>query len=226
MMLIVNKMSYLKMKRLLISLLCTAALAACSDSSEDINQKAEKLAEKAATKQVQASSSSAAELRPENIANYDEKVDVNKIGLALKKAGVDKGQQKEAEWNQRLAAAKTDADVKSVLREQLDMYRQGQQVLSGLEMSSEKGRTIHTHLLNGFAGTVATLEPLQNLDLSSAEGIVVMNETMPKIRQYGMEIVQGMKLWMDLMKANNQPMDAAAEARFQEKMKELEPKLK
>ena len=224
MMLIVNKMSYLKMKRLLISLLCTAALAACSDSSEDINQKAEKLAEKATTKQVQASS--ATELRPENIANYDEKVDVNKIGLALKKAGVDKGQQKEAEWNQRLAAAKTDADVKSVLREQLDMYRQGQQVLSGLEMSSEKGRTIHTHLLNGFAGTVATLEPLQNLDLSSAEGIVVMNETMPKIRQYGMEIVQGMKLWMDLMKANNQPMDAAAEARFQEKMKEVEAKLK
>ena len=219
-------MSYLKMKRLLISLLCTAALAACSDSSEDINQKAEKLAEKAATKQVQASSSSAAELRPENIANYDEKVDVAKIGLALKKAGVDKGQQKEAEWNQRLAAAKTDADVKSVLKEQLDMYRQGQQVLSGLEMSSEKGRTIHTHLLNGFAGTVATLEPLQNLDLSSAEGIVVMNETMPKIRQYGMEIVQGMKLWMDLMKANNQPMDAAAEARFQEKMKEVEAKLK
>ena len=106
------------------------------------------------------------------------------------------------------------------------MYRQGQQVLSGLEMSSEKGRTIHTHLLNGFAGTVATLEPLQNLDLSSAEGIVVMNETMPKIRQYGMEIVQGMKLWMDLMKANNQPMDAAAEARFQEKMKEVEAKLK
>ena len=223
MMLIVNKMSYLKMKRLLISLFYTAALAACSDS-EDINQKAEKLAEKATTKQVQASS--ATELRPENIANYDEKVDVNKIGLALKKAGVDKGQQKEAEWNQRLAAAKTDADVKSVLREQLDMYRQGQQVLSGLEMSSEKGRTIHTHLLNGFAGTVATLEPLQNLDLSSAEGIVVMNESMPKIRQYGMEIVQGMKLWMDLMKANNQPMDAAAEARFQEKMKEVEAKLK
>ena len=216
-------MSYLKMKRLLISLFYTAALAACSDS-EDINQKAEKLAEKATTKQVQASS--ATELRPENIANYDEKVDVNKIGLALKKAGVDKGQQKEAEWNQRLAAAKTDADVKSVLREQLDMYRQGQQVLSGLEMSSEKGRTIHTHLLNGFAGTVATLEPLQNLDLSSAEGIVVMNESMPKIRQYGMEIVQGMKLWMDLMKANNQPMDAAAEARFQEKMKEVEAKLK
>ena len=212
------------MKRLLISLLCTAALAACSDSSEDINQKAEKLAEKAASKQVQ-TSSSPAELRPENIANYDEKVDVNKIGLALKKAGVDKGQQKEAEWNQRLAAAKTDADVKSVLREQLDMYRQGQQVLSGLEMSSEKGRTIHTHLLNGFTGTVATLEPLQNLDLSSAEGVVVMNESMPKIQQYGMEIVQGTKLWVDLMKANNQPMDAAAEARVQDKMKEVEGKL-
>ena len=139
---------------------------------------------------------------------------------------MDKGQQKEAEWNQRLAAAKTDADVKSVLREQLDKHRQGQQVLSGSEMSSEKGRTIHPHLVNGFTGTVATLEPLQNLDLSSAEGIVVMNETMPKIRQYGMEIVQGMKLWMDLMKANNQPMDAAAEARFQEKMKEVEAKLK
>ena len=212
------------MKHLLISLLCAVALTACSDS-ENIDQKATKLAEKVANKQAH-SSSSRAELRSENIANYDEKVDVNKIGLALKKAGVDKGQQKEAEWNQRLAAAKTDADVKSVLREQLDMYRQGQQVLSGLEMSSEKGRTIHTHLLNGFTGTVATLEPLQNLDLSSAEGIVVMNETMPKIRQYGMEIVQGMKLWMDLMKANNQPMDAAAEARFQEKMKEVEAKLK
>ena len=210
------------MKHLLISLLCAVALTACSDS-ENINQKAEKLAEKAATKQVQASA--AAEIRPENIANYDEKVDVAKIGLALKKAGVDKGQQKEAEWNQRLAAAKTDADVKSVLKEQLDMYRQGQQVLSGLEMSSEKGRTIHTHLLNGFTGTVATLEPLQNLDLSSAEGVVIMNESMPKIQQYGMEIVQGTKLWVDLMKANNQPMDAAAEARFQEKMKEVEGKL-
>ena len=210
------------MKHLLISLLCAVALTACSDS-ENINQKAEKLAEKAATKQVQASA--AAEIRPENIANYDEKVDVAKIGLALKKAGVDKGQQKEAEWNQRLAAAKTDADVKSVLKEQLDMYRQGQQVLSGLEMSSEKGRTIHTHLLNGFTGTVATLESLQNLDLSSAEGVVVMNESMPKIQQYGMEIVQGTKLWVDLMKANNQPMDAAAEARFQDKMKEVEGKL-
>lgn len=213
------------MKRLLISLLCTAALAACSDSSEDINQKAEKLAEKAASKQVQ-TSSSPAELRPENIANYDEKVDVNKIGLALKKAGVDKGQQKEAEWNQRLAAAKTDADVKSVLREQLDMYRQGQQVLSGLEMSSEKGRVIHRHLLNGLTGATGLLENALNLDFNSAESGAVMDESALKMRQYGLEIVQGINLWMDLVKANNQPMDAATEAQFQEKMKEIEGKLK
>ena len=213
------------MKRLLISLLCTAALAACSDSSEDINQKAEKLAEKVASKQAQASSS-AAELRPENIANYDEKVDIYKIRLALEKAGVDKGLQKEAEWNQRLAVAKTDADVKSVLKEQLYAYRKGEQALSGLEMNSEKGRVIHRHLLNGFAGNATILESLQNLDLNSAEGIVVMNESIPKIQQYGMEIVQGMKLWVELMKANDQPMNAAAEKEIQEKMKEVEAKLK
>ena len=211
------------MKHLLISLLCAVALTACSDS-ENINQKAEKLAEKAATKQVQASA--AAEIRPENIANYDEKVDVAKIGLALKKAGVDKGQQKEAEWNQRLAAAKTDADVKSVLKEQLDMYRQGQQVLSGLEMSSEKGRVIHRHLLNGLTGATGLLENALNLDFNSAESGAVMDESALKMRQYGLEIVQGINLWMDLVKANNQPMDAATEAQFQEKMKEIEGKLK
>ena len=80
------------MKYLLISLLCAVALTACSDS-ENIDQKAAKLAEKVANKQAH-SSSSRAELRSENIANYDEKVDIYKISLALKKAEFDKGQQK------------------------------------------------------------------------------------------------------------------------------------
>ena len=213
------------MKRLLISLLCSTALAACSDSSEDINQKAEKLAEKAASKQVQ-TSSSPAELRPENIANYDEKVDIYKISMALKKAEFDKGQQKEAEWNQRLAAAQTGEDVKSVFKEQLYYYRKGQQVLSGLEMSSEKGRVIHRHLLNGLTGATGLLENALNLDFNSAESGAVMDESALKMRQYGLEIVQGINLWMDLVKANNQPMDAATEAQFQEKMKEIEGKLK
>ena len=212
------------MKYLLISLLCAVALTACSDS-ENIDQKAAKLAEKVANKQAH-SSSSRAELRSENIANYDEKVDIYKISLALKKAEFDKGQQKEAEWNQRLAAAQTGEDVKSVFKEQLYYYRKGQQVLSGLEMSSEKGRAIHRHLLNGLTGATGLLENALNLDFNSAESGAVMDESALKMRQYGLEIVQGINLWMDLVKANNQPMDAATEAQFQEKMKEIEGKLK
>ena len=211
------------MKRLLISLLCTAALAACS-SSGNINQKSVKLADQEMAKQGQLSSS--VELYPENVANYDEKVDAHKIDLALNKTVVGKGQQKRAEWDQRFAAAKTDADFKSILKDQLYHYRQVQQALSSLEMSSEKGRVIHSHLTKGFSGAIRILESLHNVDLTSSEGITVENEVMPQLQQYMQEIMQGMKLWMDLQKANNQPMDAAAEARFQEKMKEMEAKLK
>ena len=80
------------MKRLLISLLCTAALAACS-SSGNINQKAVKLADQEMAKQGQLSSS--VELYPENVANYDEKVDAHKIDLALNKTVVGKVSKKE-----------------------------------------------------------------------------------------------------------------------------------
>ena len=211
------------MKRLLISLLCTAALAACS-SSGNINQKAVKLADQEMAKQGQLSSS--VELYPENVANYDEKVDAHKIDLALNKTVVGKGQQKRAEWDQRFAAAKTDADFKSILKDQLYHYRQVQQALSSLEMSSEKGRAIHRHLLNGLTGATGLLENALNLDFNSAESGAVMDESTLKMRQYGLEIVQGINLWMDLVKANNQPMDAATEAQFQEKMKEIEGKLK
>ena len=207
------------MKRLLTSLLCTALLAACSNS-EDVNPKAVKPAE------TPPSEAAAAELRPENIAYYHEKVDSQKIRLALKKAGFDQGRKKEAEWNQRLEVAKTDADLKSVLNEQLDFYRRGQQALAKIEMNSEQGRTIRRHLLNGFAGTVPILEAVQPVDLTSAEGEVIMNEAMPKIHQYGQEIGLGLKLWMDMLKASDQPLDADAEKAFQEKMKEVEAKLK
>ena len=207
------------MKRLLTSLLCTALLAACSNS-EDVNPKAVKPAE------TSPSAAAAAELRPENIAYYHEKVDSQKIRLALKKAGFDQGRKKEAEWNQRLEVAKTDADLKSVLNEQLDFYRRGQQALAKIEMNSEQGRTIRRHLLNGFAGTVPILEAVQPVDLTSAEGEVIMNEAMPKIHQYGQEIGLGLKLWMDMLKASDQPLDADTEKAFQEKMKEVEAKLK
>ena len=209
------------MKRLLTSLLCTALLAACSNS-EDVNPTAVKPAETPPS----AAAAAAAELRPENIAYYHEKVDSQKIRLALKKAGFDQGRKKEAEWNQRLEVAKTDADLKSVLNEQLDFYRRGQQALAKIEMNSEQGRTIRRHLLNGFAGTVPILEAVQPVDLTSAEGEVIMNEAMPKIHQYGQEIGLGLKLWMDMLKASDQPLDADAEKIFQEKMKEVEAKLK
>lgn len=207
------------MKRLLTSLLCTAMLAACSNS-EDVNPKAVKPAE------TPPSAAAAAELRPENIAYYHEKVDSQKIRLALKKAGFNQGRKKEAEWNQRLEVAKTDADLKSVLNEQLDFYRRGQQALAKIEMNSEQGRIIRRHLLNGFAGTVPILEAVQPVDLTSEEGEVIMNEAMPKIHQYGQEIGLGLKLWMDMLKASDQPLDADTEKAFQEKMKEVEAKLK
>ena len=208
------------MKRLLNAAICATMLAACSDSPADISRQAAKLVDKERSKQ-QATAKPGAE----KIANYDEKVDIHKIGLALRNAGIAQGGQKEAEWNQRLAAAKNDRDIKAVLNEQLYFYRKVMQALSGLEMSSKQGQDVHARLSDGFSGMVRVLERLKNQDLTSPEGMVLMNEAMPEIQQHGLGIAQAMRMWVEMMKANNQHIDKEAETRFWQKIKDVEQKL-
>ena len=203
------------MKGLLSILICTVMLTACSDSN-GINQQA------AETTNKQHTAGGLAELKPENIAGYDEKVDIHTIGMALEKAGVAQGQQKESEWNRRLAAAKNDADFKAVLNEQLHFYRQATDALSGLKMNSEKGRRIHEHLSGGFGGVTGMLETLQTIDLTSPEGMVTANAAKSQMQQYALDIAQGMQMWIDMMKENNYDIDKAAEAEFREKMQAVE----
>lgn len=161
-----------------------------------------------------------------NILNYQEKWDVAAIGLALQKSDMAQMQGKEAEWNARLAQAKTDADIKAVLNEQLAAYRALNEALSGLEMKSESGKTVFAKMKSGTQGVQGVLEQLQKVDLMQPQGAVLANELTPKIKQHVQDIATGMSQWVDMMKANGFNINQQDEQAFQEKMKEIQEKLK
>ena len=160
------------------------------------------------------------------ILNYQEKWDVAAIGLALQKSDMAQMQGKEAEWNARLAQAKTDADIKAVLNEQLAAYRALNEALSGLEMKSESGKTVFAKMKSGTQGVQGVLEQLQKVDLMQPQGAVLANELTPKIKQHVQDIATGMSQWVDMMKANGFNINQQDEQAFQEKMKEIQEKLK
>lgn len=68
-----------------------------------------------------------------------------------------------------------------MVSEQLAMYRNMEQAISGLEMSSAKGKEIHAKLKSGLPGMIAVLENYQKLDLASPEGMVKANALNPKV---------------------------------------------
>lgn len=223
------------MKKSLLTLLLLGALSACSQSSDDAKQStpqpssssstaqvAEKSAEPSAAKSDKANSDDA------GILNYKEKLDIAKIGLALQEAGFHEiaKSNKEAEWNQRLANAKTNEDVQSVLREQLAIYRKGAEHLASKQMDSAQGKAAHEKILGGFQGVQAILEQVVTMDLMSPEGMTKLMEATPKINQHVQDLAQGMQIWMEMMKNNGFNPSQEDEANFKQKLKELEEKVR
>ncbi|MCP1659294.1 hypothetical protein [Neisseria perflava] len=209
------------MKRLFTVLVLSVTLQACSGSVEENKENGKA----AASTQSNTQSGLPAELEPKNIAHYEEKLDVAKISQALKNAGFEKGEQKEAEWNRRLAAVTTNEEVQAVVRDQLMYYRQAEQELSAINTVSQQGTQVRQKMLNGFSGMCRILEIMQKLDMTSPEGAVQLNELNPKIKEYGTEIMQGLQLFVQLVKESGQSYNKKAEAKMQGKLKELEGKL-
>lgn len=223
------------MKKSLLTLLLLGALSACSQS-DDTKQatppssSAAKVAEPSANPSAEKSSEQSSKSNSDDtsILNYKEKLDIAKIGLALHEAGFAEiaNSGKEAEWNQRLANAKTNEDVQSVLREQLAIYRKGVEHLANKQMDSEQGKAVHEKLLGSFQGAQAVLEQMAVLDLTSPEGMVKANELTPKVKQHMQDLAQGMQMWVEMMKNNGFSPSEADENKLKEKLKELEEKIR
>lgn len=227
------------MKKSLLTLLLLGVLSACSQSDDtqkptspsssatkvaapSVNSSTEKSAEQPAVQSDKANSDDA------GILNYKEKLDIAKIGLALQEAGFAEAANngKEAEWNQRLASAKSNEDVQSVLREQLAIYRKGAEYLASKQMDSTQGKAVHEKLLGSIQGAQAVLEKMITIDLASPEGVVQANELMPKVKQHMQDLAQGMQMWVEMMKNNGFSPSEADEAKLREKLKELEEKIR
>lgn len=162
----------------------------------------------------------------DGILGYELKLDVARLALALSKTEMKNAQHKEAEWNQRMAQAKNNADVQSVIAEQLALYRQAEETLQPVEMSSEQGKRIHGQMLGGFKGMREVLEKMQALDFDTPEALVQMQELAPRVKQHGHDLLASMQAWMTMMKENGFEPDATKEAEFNQKVQELEKKLK
>lgn len=169
---------------------------------------------------------STAPAKAASIANYKEKVDIATLTIALKKSGIAQMQGKEAEWNTRLAQAKSDAEIKMVLQEQLNAYRRANEALAGLKMQSEQGKATYAQLKSGLQGTQDILERLQKVDLTQPQGTVLANELLPQIKQHGRDIVSGTIQLMEMMKTNGFDFNEQYEKAFQEEIKEAQEKLK
>lgn len=227
------------MKKSLLTLLLFGTLSACSQSDEakkptppssPSSSAAATVAEPSANQVTEKSEEKSDKANSDDagILNYKEKLDIAKIGLALNEAGFSDAAKnnKEAEWNQRLANAKTNEDVQSVLREQLAIYRQGAENLASKQMDSEQGKAVHGKLLGSFQGAQAVLEKMATIDLTSPEGIVQANELMPKVKLHMQDLAQGMQMWVEMMKNNGFSPSEADEAKLKEKLKELEEKIR
>lgn len=205
-------------------LLLSVVLSACSDSQ---SQREQKVLEQTVEKEFAAAAPAQAEavredLRPENIPYFNEKVDVRLIGKALEKAGARDWEEKEVVWNSRLAAAKNNAEIQSVVAEQISMYRNAEQALSGLSMRTEKGKEVHDKLYRGFKGGALALAQVHKLDLTTVEGQVQMEQLNPEIQQAVVGVVGGMQLWVELMKESGHKLNAEQEAKFEREVKRLE----
>lgn len=208
------------MKHFLLTCSFIVALAACSPSDSSSESTSTVAHSTSAAASAQAASSS-----DESILNYKEKLDVARLAMALQKAGLQNGQAKEAEWGRRMAAAKNNADMQAVFAEQLVMYREVENALQPLSMSSAQGKQIHVQMLRGFSGMRQVLEKIQSLNLDTPEGIVQINEMDGAIKNHGQDIMQSMMAMMAMMKANGFEPDAAKEAEFEQKVQELQQKL-
>ncbi len=205
------------MKKSLLLLAMLTALSACSQS-ENTTAPAQ-----TATPVAKETSSPSGDA---GILNYKEKLDIAKLGLALQQSGLQEGAKKEAEWNQRLNTAQTNADLQGVFAEQLSFYQKGEQALQPLQMESEQGKRVHEQMLRGFSGIREVLQTIQSLNFEKPEDAVKANDLMPKIKQYGMDVMQGMQGFVELMKANGMKPDGTSEAEFKQKVKEFEEKMK
>ncbi len=210
------------MKRLLPTLFLTAALAACEKNSDTSGKPS---GQASAVQEKHEISKEYPQLDEKNITGFDEKVDSQKIGMSLKQAGADTWQNKEAEWNRKLASAQTNHDFQAVISDQLTHYRKVSQAISGLEMKSTKGKEIHAKLNSGINGTISILQALQTLDVATAKGQVKMNGLTPEINRHARNTMQAMQAWVSMMKTHHR-IDQDAEAKFNQKMKELDEKTK
>lgn len=211
------------MKKNIIATLIALAVTACSPA--DNHEKTQTIAEKPAA--VQASQVQAApfEVDTSKIEQFDEKVDTRTITMMFKKIGADKWDKKEQEWNRRLAEAKTDADVQKIFAEQFEQFDKAAKALAQIEMKSEKGKQMHALLTSGFTGMAEATGALRHFKSSSPEDQVKLEALGPKIQQHAREVMQGMQLYMDLMKEVGVKLSPEDEAKIAEKMKEANQKI-
>lgn len=208
------------MKKTLFTLAMMGALAACSQ-------------EKSTTEPVASAASSApaasvAGGQPVIVAGMgteQEKNDIEAVAKALKNGGMSDAGPKEAEWNQRLAAAKNNADVQAVLAEQLAVYEKTEAELKAMQPQSEAGKQMHAQLLSGMGGVRAILAEMKTLDFDKAEAQAKTQQLKPKMQQHAQEVMVGMQGFVDLMKANGLQAGSAQEAHFNQKMDELKEKI-
>lgn len=218
------------MKKSLFTLAIIAALAACSqekpaETSATTATTTAATTNTAASTATAAPATSSAPVFKEGVGKATEKADIVKLGEALKTSGMAGAATKEAEWNQRLANAKSAADVKAVLNEQLAMYQSAENALKPLQLETEKGKAVHTQLVSGLTGMREILQEMTAMDLESPAAQTKMQEITPKMQKQATDIMHAMQNFVGLMKANGLQEGSAAEAQFNQKMGELKEKI-
>lgn len=159
-----------------------------------------------------------------NIENAKEKLDFFKLIKVFQNSEVEKAQAKELEWNQRLVEAKNNADVQSIVAEQLVFYRKARDGFADLKLETAEGQAVLLNLQQGFSGMCSILEKLQKIDVSQPEGMVLSNELVPKIKVATYKIIEGMQMWTQMGKKYGVPIDKQAEEKFNNKIKEVKGK--
>lgn len=191
-------------------LFCTAILTACSPSDSN-TQNTDSTLEKVVEKAI-----------PEAKLNeYKEKWDIIEISKASQIYSIAETEQKEKEWNQRMAAAQSVAEQQQVFREQAAHFRERENALAAKQMKSEKGKIIQQAMLNNLRNIRMILEKIAVVDLNSAQGKVIINEFEQKMPHYAQDAIQALQDYHAFARTHGFDLSQENKEKLDKKLQEL-----